>query len=157
MQVYLRFQVTIASEGKFYAAGRDALVSPVDVRDIAAVAVAVLTQSVHENKKYVITGSEALTYSGVADTLCVAIGKRVTYVDVPLEAVKQSILDTGAPEWFAEGQMEQFRFRWQGRQSRVTSAVVDAAKKKPTTFDEFAREFAAYFRGETSAAAAGCI
>ena len=56
MQVYLRFQAPIASQGKFYAASRDSSVSPVDVRDIAAVAVAVLTESSHEGKKYVITG-----------------------------------------------------------------------------------------------------
>src|SRR5262249_28232210 len=85
-QVYLRFQVTIASQGKFYAASKDSRVSPVDVRDIAAVAVAALTGTGHEGKKYVITGPEALTYFDVADKLSAAIGKKVSYVDVPLEA-----------------------------------------------------------------------
>ena len=155
MQVYLRFQPTIASQGKFYAASRDSLVSPVDARDIAAVAVAVLNGSGHEGKTYVITGPEALTYSDVAEKLSTAIGRKVRYVDVPLEAAKRTMLGTGALAWFAEGQMEQFRFRWQGKQSRVTSAVADVAKRKPTTFDEFAHEFTEYFRGEASAAAAG--
>ena len=58
MQVCLLFQSTIASEGKFYAASKDSEVSPVDIRDIAAVAV--LTQSGHESKKYVITGPRRL-------------------------------------------------------------------------------------------------
>jgi len=127
----------------------------VDVRDIAAVAVAVLTGSGHEGKTYVITGPEALTYSDVADKLSAAIGKRVFYVDVPVEAAKKALLDSGAPEWFAEGQTEQFRFRWEGKQSRVTSTVAEVAKKKPTTFDEFAREYASFFRGEKTASAAG--
>jgi uncharacterized protein YbjT (DUF2867 family) len=56
MQVYLRFQPTIAMQGKFYAASGDSRVSPVHVRDIAAVAVAALTGNGHEGKKYVITG-----------------------------------------------------------------------------------------------------
>jgi uncharacterized protein YbjT (DUF2867 family) len=155
MQVYLRFQPTIASQGKFYAASKDSLVSPVDVRDIAAVAVAVLTGSGHEGKTYVITGPEALTYADVADKLSTAIGKKVTYVDMPLEAAKKAILDSGAPEWFAEGQMEQFRVRWQGKQSRVTSTIADVAKKEPIRFADFAREFAAYFREEKSAAEIG--
>ncbi|HKE29335.1 MAG TPA: SDR family oxidoreductase [Bryobacteraceae bacterium] len=155
MQVYLRFQPTIASQRKFYAASQDSLVSPVDVRDIAAVAMAVLTGAGHEGKKYVITGPEALSYFDVADQLSAAIGKRVSYVDVPLEAARQAILDAGAPEWFAEGQAEQFRFRWQGRQSRVTSTIADVAGKKPTTCEEFAREYASYFRGEMSASAGG--
>src|SRR6516162_9318673 len=95
MQVYLRFKDTISSQGKFYAASKDSRVSPVDVRDIAA-----LTGTGHEGKKYVITGPEALTYFDVADKLSAAICKKVSYVDVPLEAAKQAILDTGEPEWF---------------------------------------------------------
>ena len=118
-----------------------------------AVAVAVITGTGHEGKTYVITGPEALTYADVAEKLSAAVGKDVTYVDVPLEKAKQAILDGGAPEWFAEGQMEQFRFRWQGKQSRVTSTIADVAKKEPTTFLDFAREFAPYFRGEKNAAA----
>jgi len=155
MEVFLRFQPTIASEGKFYGASKDSVVSPVDVRDIAAVAVAVLTGSGHEGKRYVITGPEALTYSEVAEKLSSATGKKVTYVDIPLEAAKQAMLEGGAPEWLAEGQAEQFRFRWQGRQSRVTSTIADIAHKQPISFDEFAREYAPYFRGEMSAAAIG--
>ena len=153
MQVYLRFQPTIASQGKFYAASKDSKVSPVDVRDIAAVALAVLTGTGHEGKSYVITGPEALTYVQVADKISAAIGKSVTYVDVPLERAKKALLEGGSPEWFAEGQMEQFRVRWQGKQSCVTSTIADVAKKKPTTFDEFAREYAPYFRGEKAARA----
>src|SRR5262249_51171719 len=155
MEVFLRFQPTIASEGKFYGASKDSVVSPVDVRDIAAVAVAVLTGSGHEGKRYVITGPEALTYSEVAEKLSSATGKKVTYVDIPLEAAKQAMLEGGALEWLAEGQAEQFRFRWQGRQSRVTSTIADIAHKQPISFDEFAREYAPYFRGEISTAAMG--
>ncbi len=153
MQVYLRFRDTIVSQGKFYAASKDSQVSPVDVRDIAAVAVAVLTGTGHEGKTYMITGPETLTYAQVADKISAAIGKKITYVDVPLEAAKKALLDGGAPEWFAEGQMEQFRFRWKGKQSCVTSTIADVAKKKPTMFDEFARESAPYFRGEKAASA----
>ena len=114
---------------------------------------AAITGTGHEGKTYVITGPEALTYADVAEKLSAAVGKNVTYVGVPWEKAKQAILDGGAPEWFAEGQMEQFRFRWQGKQSRVTSTITDVAKKEPTTFLDFAREFAPYFRREKNAAA----
>lgn len=87
--------------GEFYAASKDSEVSPVDIRDIAALAVAVLTGSDHEGKKYVITGPEALTYSAVAEKLSEAIGKKVSYVDVPLATAKKTLLDGGAPEWKA--------------------------------------------------------
>jgi uncharacterized protein YbjT (DUF2867 family) len=148
MQVYLRFQSTIAAQGKFFAASRDSKVSPVDVRDIASVAVAVLTGSGHEGKAYVITGPEALTYHEVAEKLSAAIGKEVTYVDVPLEQAKKAMVDAGAPDWFAAGQMEQYQVRLKGYQSAVTSVVADVTKKQPISFDQFARDYDSYFRGE---------
>jgi uncharacterized protein YbjT (DUF2867 family) len=147
MQVYLRFQPTIAAQGKFFAASRDSKVSPVDVRDIAAVAVAVLTGSGHEGKSYVITGPEALTYYEVADKLSAALGRKVVYVDAPLEQARKSMLDSGAPDWFVEGQMEQFQVRLKGWQSSVTPSVAELAKKEPISFDQFARDHAAYFQG----------
>jgi uncharacterized protein YbjT (DUF2867 family) len=99
----------------------------------------------------VITGPEAFTYADAADKLSSAIGRRVTYVDTPLEAATQAMLDGCAPAWLAEGQAEQFRFRWEGKQSRVTSTIADVARKRPATFDDFAREYAPYFRGEKNA------
>jgi hypothetical protein len=85
----------------------------------------------------------------VAEKLSEAIGKKVSYVDVPFATAKKTLLDGGAPEWFAEGQAEQFRFQRQGKQSRVTATIAQVAK--PATFDEFAREHAGYFRGEETA------
>jgi uncharacterized protein YbjT (DUF2867 family) len=148
MQVYLRFQSTIATQRKFFAACKDSKVSPVDVRDIAAVAVAVLTGSGHEGKSYVLTGPQALTYFEVAEKLSTAIGEKVTYVDVPLEAARTAMVDSGAPEWFVDGQMEQYQVRLKGYQSALTLAVSEVAGKQPITFDEFARDHAAHFRGE---------
>jgi uncharacterized protein YbjT (DUF2867 family) len=150
MQIYLRFQPTIAAQGKFFAACKNSKVSPVDVRDIAAVAAAVLTGSGHEGKAYVITGPEALTYSEVAEKLSAAIGKTVTYVDVPLEQAKKAMADGGMPDWFVAGQMEQYQVRLKGYQSAVTSVVSEVGKKQPIAFDEFARDHAAFFRGDQS-------
>jgi uncharacterized protein YbjT (DUF2867 family) len=147
MQVYLRFQPTIAAQGKFFAACKESRVSPVDIRDIAAVAAAVLTGSGHEGKSYVITGPESLTYAEIADKLTEAIGKKVAYVDVPLEQARKTMVESGAPAWFVEGQMEQYEVRLKGYQAAVTTVVSEVAKKKPISFDQFARDHAAYFRG----------
>lgn len=55
MQGLLGFRSSITSEGRFFAPVGNARVSIVDVRDIAAVAVAALTQNRHEGKTYDIT------------------------------------------------------------------------------------------------------
>lgn len=152
MQVYLRFQPTIAAQGEFFAAVKDSRVSPVDIRDIAAVAVAVLTGLGHQGKSYVITGPESLTYSEIADKLSAAVGKKITYVDVPLGQARKAMVDSGAPKWFVDGQMEQYQVRLKGYQAAVTRVVSELAKKAPISFDQFARDNAAYFRGEQLAA-----
>lgn len=151
MQVYLRFQPTIAAQGKFFAACKNARVSPVDIRDIAAVAAAVLTGSGHEGKSYVITGPESLTYAEIADKLSAAVGKKVSYVDVPLEQARKAMVESGSPQWYVDGQMEHFQVRLKGYQAAVTTVVSEVARKQPISFDQFARDHAVYFRGEQTA------
>jgi uncharacterized protein YbjT (DUF2867 family) len=70
----------IKLQGVFYASLPETYRhSHVDARDNAAVAVATLTESDHENRVYHITGSEALTYREVAEILSRSIGKKVRY------------------------------------------------------------------------------
>jgi uncharacterized protein YbjT (DUF2867 family) len=69
MQGLLGFRFTIQAEGRIMAPAGDASVSVVDVRDIAAVAAAALTQSGHERKVYDITGPESLTHAELASQL----------------------------------------------------------------------------------------
>src|SRR5262249_34874530 len=63
MQGLLGFRTSIATEGRFFASAGDARVSIVDVRDIAAIAAAALTQEGHVGRTYDITGPEALTHA----------------------------------------------------------------------------------------------
>jgi hypothetical protein len=55
MQGLLNFRSAIATQNVFYVAADDAKVSMVDVRDIAGVAVAALTEPGHEGKIYELT------------------------------------------------------------------------------------------------------
>jgi len=152
MQVYLRFQPTISAQGKFFAACKDSRVSPIDIRDIATVAAAVLTETGHEAKAYVLTGPESLTYTEIAEKLSAAVGKKITYVDVPLDVARKTMEESGVPKWFVDGQMEQYQVRLKGFQAEVTTTVSEVAKKPPITFDHFAQDHASYFRGDRTAA-----
>ena len=68
MQGLLGFRTSIVAEGRFFAAGGDAKISVVDVRDIAAVAAEALTTNGHEGRTYDVTGPEALTHTEVGVT-----------------------------------------------------------------------------------------
>ena len=83
MQNILNQAGAIKSQGAIYGNFKEGKIAMVDVKDIAAVAVAALTEPGHEGKTYVITGGEAVTYAQVADKLSAVAGKKVNYVDVP--------------------------------------------------------------------------
>src|SRR5918997_1802812 len=108
MQGLLNFRSTIATQNAFYAAAGDAKVSVVDVRDIAEVAVAALTQPGHEGKSYELTGPQALTHAEMAETLSEALGRQVAFVDIPPEAMRDAVLGLGFPEWQADGLVEDY-------------------------------------------------
>ena len=120
--------------------------SHIDVRDIAAVAAAVLTESGHEGKAYPLTGPEALTYYEVAEKISKAAGREVKYVDLPPEQLKAGMLGAGVPEFYADWLLDLNRYFKEGGLSRVTDDVKRISERDPITFDQYARENAAAFR-----------
>ena len=57
--------------------------TPIDPRDIAAVAVKVLTTPGHEGKIYELTGPELLSHAEMVEKIAAATGRPLKYVDVP--------------------------------------------------------------------------
>jgi uncharacterized protein YbjT (DUF2867 family) len=145
MQGLLNFRSTIASQGAFYAAAGDARVSAVDVRDIAAAAVAALTGPGHEGKTYELTGPRALTHAEMAEHLSEALGRPVAFVDIPPEAMRDALLGVGFPPWQADGLVEDYAHYRRGEAEAVASGVRDATGEAPRSFEEFARDYAAVF------------
>jgi len=62
------------------------------------------------------------------------------------------MVDSWAPAWFVDGQMEQYQVRLKGYQAAVTTVVSEVLKKQPISFDQFARDQAAQFGGGQAAA-----
>jgi uncharacterized protein YbjT (DUF2867 family) len=145
MQGLLNFRSTIATRNAFYAAAGDARVSVIDLRDIADVAVAALTEAGHEGKLYDLTGPQALTHAEMAEGLSKALGRQVAFVDIPPEAMRDVLLGFGVPVWQADGLIEDYAHYRRGEASAVTSGVRDATGKAPRSFEEFARDYAATF------------
>ena len=145
MQGFLAFREPIARQGQFFAAIGEARISGVDVRDIAAVAAAALTEDGHEGKIYNLTGPEALTHQEMAEKLSAALGRRIQFVDVPPEAMRGALAAAGLPDWQADGLIEDYAHYSRGEASEVAPGVQDATGKPPRSFDEFARDYAPAF------------
>jgi uncharacterized protein YbjT (DUF2867 family) len=145
MQGLLDFRQSIQQKSAFFAAVGDARISAVDVRDLADVAVAALTSSMHDNKVYALTGPAALTFADMAQQLSKPIGRIITYVDVPPESMRAALADLGFPAWQADGLLEEFAMYRRGEAAGVEPGVRDALGQPPRSFDEFARDYAPLF------------
>jgi uncharacterized protein YbjT (DUF2867 family) len=145
MQGLLIIGKSIATEGRFFAPAGEARVSVVDVRDIAAVAVAALTQTGHEGKTYDLTGPEALTHAEMAEQLSQALNRPVTFVDVPEKAFRDALRDFHMPDWQADGLIEDYAHYRRGEAAGISPAVNEVTGEAPRPFSEFARDHQAAF------------
>jgi uncharacterized protein YbjT (DUF2867 family) len=147
MQNTLGFAPRIAAEGRFDAPMRDGKIGIVDTRDIAAVAVAVLTKPGHAGKAYDITGPEALSFADLAACIAAATGRPVRYVDVPPSEAEKAMIANGMPEWLADALVGLYGIFGAGHASKITTVVQDVAGKPARTYAQFAREHARAFGG----------
>jgi uncharacterized protein YbjT (DUF2867 family) len=140
----------IKEQGVFWRVG-DTEVSLVDVRDIAAVAVKVLTDNDNGNNRnngkiYTITGPEALSYSQMAEILSSAIGKKISYVNISEEEARRAMKDIGLSEWWIKAIIEVYEYYKKGIQKQVSSAVEEVTGKKPISFSQFTKDYAQVFK-----------
>lgn len=140
-----QFSYTIRTQNVFYAPAGDAKMSFVDLRDIAAIAARILTNSnsgsqQHVNKVYDITGSDALSYSQVAEILSSEVGKKISYIDVTEENTRKGMKQQGADDWFIDAMLELFRITRAGYGLQTTTAVEHIIGRVPIPFGQFARD-----------------
>jgi uncharacterized protein YbjT (DUF2867 family) len=69
----------------------EAASAPVHEADIAAVAVAVLTEDGHAGQVYRLTGPQPLSHAEQADILSRALGRPIRYAELPAETVREAM------------------------------------------------------------------
>lgn len=135
---------SIGADGNFYLNADEARISMVDTRDVAAVASVVLTEDGHAGGHYDITGPEPLTYHDVASKLSSALGRKITYVDVPDDAVRSTLLGFGLDPWFVGALVGLYqdyrRSGTDGYAAAVTDTVNRITGRPPRTLDSLLSE-----------------
>ncbi len=121
----------------------DSTSSHIDVRDIAAVAVAALTRPGHDGQAYMLSGPEQLTYHEVAEQLTAATGRPFAYDAISDEAYRKYLLLRGRPDWYADMAVELFQRTRAGDYSVLTDTVERITGKPARTIAEFGRDYAA--------------
>jgi len=148
MQNLLAQAEYVRTEGVVYSASGDGKIPYVDGRDVAAVAFATLTQPGHLGKKYVVTGSEAISYRQAAEIIGAAIGKPVRFVDESPDEARARRVREGLPPAVVESALAIAAYqRAGGKTVTITSTVADLTGRPPRTVGEFVREHADLFRG----------
>lgn len=142
MQGLLGFRSLIVEQGKFFAAVGDARISVVDIRDIASVAAAALTEEGHEGNVYTLTGPQALTHTEMASELSKALGRSVTFVDVPPSAMRDALSGAGFPDWQADGLIEDYAHYSRNEAAAVEADIEEITGKTARNFSDFARDYA---------------
>jgi uncharacterized protein YbjT (DUF2867 family) len=139
-------QTSIKAQGAFYDSSGDARASHVDVRDIAAIAVAALTESGHESKIYEITGPQALSNFEIADILSSVTGKKIAYVPVSDDDARQGMKAAGMPEWLIEALIELIQIKRAGNAQTISTDVEPLLGRRPIAFEQFARDHVEAFK-----------
>ncbi len=137
---------TINSQNTFYGCQSDGKVSHIDLRDVAAVAVKVLTEDGHEGMTYTLTGPRALTNAELAQILSDDLGREIRYVDMPPEQFKQALIGVGLPEWSANALVDLQQLYRNGGASTITNDVEQLLNVKPRSFEQFSRDYKAAFQ-----------
>ena len=141
MQGLLGFRDSIVGQNQFFAAIGDAKVSLVDVRDIAAVGAAALTESGHAGKIYTLTGPQALTHAELATELSTALDRTITFINVTPEAMRDALEQVGFPAWQADGLIEDYAHYSRHEASAITPDVETVTGLPPHSFAKFARDY----------------
>ncbi|AXK32830.1 NAD-dependent epimerase/dehydratase family protein [Streptomyces armeniacus] len=142
---------SVRAEGEVRAAFAHTRSAMVHEADIAAVAVAALTEDGHGGRTYTLTGPEALTRPEKVRVLAEAVGRDIRYVELTEEQARAA--------WAAEGHSPETIefFVWvHGNTPEIGYTVVPTVEEvtgRPArTFAQWAAEHADAFRGPAAGA-----
>lgn len=126
--------------------------SPVDTLDVAAVIAAILASpEAHVGKVYELTGPRSQDMRGLAAEYSEALGRPVTYVDVPIEQWRdQDLRPRGLPEHVYEHLLTMAKLHAANRYDRLTHDVEAILGRPATSARHFVARHAESFAPRTS-------
>jgi uncharacterized protein YbjT (DUF2867 family) len=128
----------LLARGGLYLPAGEGKDSHIDPRDIAAVAVKALIEPGHDGKAYDLTGPQLLSYREVVEKISRALGRPLTYNDVPATTWSKEMVAAGAPAPLVESLVAYFGGVRDGLMY-ATTTVADLLGRA-RTFDDWVRE-----------------
>ncbi len=137
---------TIKAQNTVYGALGETALPVIDPTDIAAAAAVVLTTPGHEGKAYDLSGPAAITTDQQVQAIAAALGRPLTYVNVPDSAARDSMLGMGWPVQDVDAMMDFIQgIRPMGR-IEPADGVKQLTGKEPRTFAQWVQSNIAAFQ-----------
>ena len=133
----------IKATGALHLPAADAKISFIDLRDIAAVGFAALTQTHHAGRAYTLTGNESLSYFQVVEKLSLVAGKEISYLPISEDIAREALVKGGIPTDLIERWTDFYRKVRQGFCSPVSTDIESVLGRSPILFDQYANDYAA--------------
>jgi uncharacterized protein YbjT (DUF2867 family) len=133
----------IMGNGEIAVPAADIKSSYIDVRDIAAMGVAALTEGEkHWNKAYTLTSGEAIDHCEVVRLISAASGRDIKYNPVSEDDYRGTLLATGMTEGAAEMALNLYRLMRNGGTTAVSRDVPNVLGRKAISFEQYTQDFA---------------
>ncbi|MGW6288343.1 NmrA family NAD(P)-binding protein [Streptomyces sp. NPDC055107] len=137
----------IRSAGVVRALYGDAPVACVDPRDVASVAVAVLTGTGHEGKAYAVSGPEAITAREQTAQLSRVLGRPLRFEELDVAAARTALLAKYPPP-VAEAFLESAERQRAGAKAAVLPTIQELTGRPARPYRVWSAEHAAAFAPE---------
>ncbi|MDA2809732.1 NAD(P)H-binding protein [Nocardiopsis sp. RSe5-2] len=109
----------------------------VDAEDVAAVAVAALTEDGHDGQVYELSGPRAITFAEAARAIGEAAGREVRFEELTPEQYHDELVGQGFPEELATALNAMFALHRDGHSADVVDGVQRALGRPATDFHEW--------------------
>jgi uncharacterized protein YbjT (DUF2867 family) len=127
--------------------------SPVAAEDVARVVAALLANPQPRlGKIYHLTGPQSENMHFYADEYSKALGRTITYQDIPVESWRDGLLERGLPVHLVNHLATMADLHRAGRYDRMSDDVLRLTGQGPLSVQEFVRKNAAEFTASAKAA-----
>ena len=145
MQNMMMAAQSIQNGGQIYWDWAEGKAGMIGIRDVADSALGALTGKAEQGKEYILTGPESISMHDVATSFSNVLAKSISYVAVPHEASKESMMGMGFPEFIVDGYVELSRGFSQGFADITTGNVEALSGHAARSIDDFTKDFKSFF------------
>ena len=145
MQNLLGSGKTIVEQNKFFLPMGEGKAGMIHTKDVGTVIAKVLSEDGHEGQNYEVTGPEILSFHDVAEIFSKVLGKKVDYINVPIDEYKKTLSQFLTNQWHLDSVIDLFKDIAEGGIEDKTDTFEDLIGKSPCSLEQFIQEYSFVF------------